>query len=121
TVPVTTPPLIPEPFAQSGDRAAIPDTTVSAGRASYSGGFPPITMQSIIAGGIPPDGRDMNGILYALSAHAWYLQGGQPFKYDAGVAAAIGGYGIGAVGESTDGSVLWLDLIASHGNDPDAT
>lgn len=120
-MPVTTPPLIPQPFAESGDRVAIPDTTVSAGRASYDLGFPPITMQPKIAGGIPPDGRDMNGILYALSAHALFLQGGQVFKYDASVSTAIGGYGVGALLESTDGQTLWLNVTSGNTTDPDAS
>lgn len=120
-MPVTTPPLIPEAFAQGGDRAVIPDTTVAVGRASYSAGFPPITMQPKIAGGVPPDGRDVNGILYALSAHALFLQGGQVFKYDSGVSTAIGGYGIGALVESTDGLTLWLNLVDSNTTDPDAS
>ena len=120
-MPVSAPPLIPQPFAESGDRAAIPDTTIATGRASYTEGFPPITMQPKVAGGIPPDGRDMNGILYALSAHALYLQGGQVFKYDAAVSTAIGGYSIGAVLESTDGSTLWLNLVDGNTTDPDAS
>lgn len=117
---IPTPPIIPEPFAQSGDRAVIPDTTVAVGRASYQDGFPPITMQPKIAGGVPPDGRDVNGILYALSAHALYLQGGEVFKYSSAVASAIGGYGIGAVLESADGKVLWLNLLDGNMSDPDA-
>lgn len=120
-MPVSAPPLIPQPFAESGDRAAIPDTTVATGRASYAEGFPPETMQPKIAGGVPPDGRDMNGILYALSAHALFLQGGQVFNYDAAVSTAIGGYGVGALLESTDGSTLWLNLVDGNTTDPDAS
>lgn len=120
-MPVTTPPLIPEAFAENGTRATIPDTTVAAGRASYDLGFPPITMQEKIAGGMPPDGRDMNGILYALSAHALYLQGGQPFKYDSAVSTAIGGYGVGAILESTDGMTLWMNTVNGNTTDPNAS
>lgn len=120
-MPVTTPPLIPQPFAQSGDRAAIPNTTAVLGRASYAEGFPAETMQPKVAGGVPPDGRDMNGILYALSAHAAYVQAGQPYLYDAAVAAAIGGYGIGTILGSADGSTIWLNLTAANSTDPDAS
>lgn len=120
-MPVSTPPLIPQPFAESGDRAAIPDTTIAVGRASYDLGFPPITMQPKVAGGVPPDGRDMNGILYALSAHAAYVQAGQPFKYDAAVVAAISGYAVGTLLESTDGTTMWLNVTAGNTTDPDAS
>lgn len=120
-MPVPTPPLIPQAFAESGDRAVIPDTTVAVGRASYEEGFPPITMQPKVAGGLPPDGRDMNGILYALSAHAAYVQAGQPFKYDSAVVAAIGGYAVGTLLESADGMTVWLNLTSGNTTNPDAS
>lgn len=120
-MPVATPPVIPQPFAESGDRAVIPDTTVATGRASYEEGFPAETMQPKVSGGVPPDGRDMNGILYALSAHALYTQAGQQFKYDSAVSTAIGGYGVGTILESADGTTQWLNLVAANTSDPDAS
>lgn len=118
-MPVTTPDVIPEPFATSGDRASIPDTTGSAGRASWSLGFPPDTMEAKIAGGIPPDGRDFNGVLFELSAHAFFTQAGQPFRYSSAVSTAAGGYGLGAVLGSSDGKTLWYNLLNGNTVDPD--
>lgn len=120
-MPVATPPLIPQPFAESGDRTAIPNTTAAVGRASFAEGFPAETMQPKIAGGVPPDGRDMNGILYALSAHASYVQAGQPYKFDAAVVAAIAGYAVGTLLGSSDGSTVWLNLTNGNTTDPDAS
>lgn len=118
-MPAPTPPVIPEAFAQSGDRTTIPDIAGFAGRASWSVGFPPITMEDKIAGGMPPDGRDVNGALYAISAHAFYIQAGQPFTYDSTVSTAISGYGLGAVVGSSDGKTLWYNISSGNTADPD--
>lgn len=117
------PPVIPEPFANDADPlfiTAIPDTTGVAGRASYSLGFPPLTMQPIAGGGKPPFGQDMNGILFALSSHDFYVQAGQLFLWDTTVAAAIGGYGIGTLLGSTDGKTVWFNTTNANSTNPDA-
>jgi hypothetical protein len=117
------PPVIPEPFANDADPlyiTAIPDTTGTAGRASYSLGFPPLTMQPVAGGGKPPFGQDVNGILNALSAHDFYVQAGQLYQFDATVAAAIGGYPKGAMLGSTDGISVWFSLVDANMADPDA-
>lgn len=116
------PPVIPEPFANDADPlyiTAIPDTTGVAGRASYSLGFPPLTMQPVAGGGKPPFGQDMNGILFALSAHDFYVQAGQLFQWDTNVAAAIGGYAIGTLLGSTDGVTVWFNTVAANSTNPD--
>lgn len=118
---VPTPPVIPRPFAEAGLRDTIPDTTAASGRASYTEGFPPETMQPIVAGGKPPNGLDMNGILYALSAHAAYVQAGQPYMYDSAVVTAIGGYAVGTLLGSVDGSTVWMSTVSNNTTDPDAS
>lgn len=76
-IPVT-PQIIPVPFAQNGQKNTIPEqggaTTDPA--ASWSAGFPPITMVNKQAGGKPPYGMDFNGILFTLSQHAFFTQSG---------------------------------------------
>lgn len=76
-IPVT-PEVIPLPFAQNGQKNTIPEqggaTTDSA--ASWSAGFPPITMINKQAGGKPPYGMDFNGIFNALSQHIFFSQSG---------------------------------------------
>jgi hypothetical protein len=40
---------------------------INAGFASLNDGFPPLTMTPIAAGGVPPFGQDMNGILNQIT------------------------------------------------------
>jgi hypothetical protein len=118
-VPAPTPPVIPEPFAQSGDRATIPDISGVTGRADWRVGFPAITMEAKIAGGIPPDGRDFNGIYWSISSHAFYAQGGQPYKYSTDISTAIGTYALGAMIGSADAKTLWYNNVNDNAADPD--
>ena len=123
-LPAALPPLIPEPFAQNADPAninnPIPPTTGSPGLASYDIGFPPITFQPIIAGGIPPEGQDFNGIFFAITAHLYYLQSGQRWPFNATVAAAIGGYPIGAIVAMDDGTGEWVNGLAANSANPNS-
>lgn len=116
------PPVIPQPFANHADPTffnTIPDTTAVAGRASYNLGFPPLTMQPVAGGGKPPFGQDVNGILFALSAHDYYVQAGQLFLYSAAVSTAIGGYAVGTLLGSTDGRTVWFNTVNANVTDPD--
>lgn len=122
-MPQPTPPLIEQAFA--ADAAApyiqnpIPVAAGDPGRASFELGFPPQTMTEILAGGTPPFGQDVNGILYMLSAHIAALQAGQPYLFDATLAASMGGYAAGTVLGMADGSGLWINTIAANTTDPD--
>lgn len=81
-MPAPTPPVIPQPFAESGDRNVIPNTSADPQRARYQLGFPPATMTPIDSGGVPMLGPDMNGILYDITAWLYALQGGQIQPFD---------------------------------------
>ncbi|RVT95263.1 hypothetical protein EOD42_16905 [Rhodovarius crocodyli] len=112
------------PFANSGDRNTIPVPSqigVTPGLASFTTGFPPLTMTPIEAGGVPPFGQDMNGILYAMSAWNRWQAAGAPVAYDAAFATAVGGYPRGArlASSAADGRE-WLNLIDNNTTDPDA-
>jgi hypothetical protein len=122
-MPIPTPPVLPQPFANNADPSfitAIPDTTITAARASYDLGFPPVTMQPEASGGIPPFGQDFNGIFYALSAHVFAQQAGQLYTYNSDVSTAAGGYPLGAMIESSDGTTVWFNIVANNTADPDA-
>lgn len=123
TLPAALPPVIPEPFAQNADPAninnPIPETTGTAGLASYDVGFPPITFEPVVAGGIPPEGQDFNGIFFAITAHLYYLQSGQRWPFNATVAAAIGGYPVGAIVEMADGTGEWICIAPANSANPD--
>lgn len=117
------PPVIPEPFGKNADpsfiQSPIPPTTGTPGRASYDLGFPPLTMQPVAAGGVPPYGQDVNGVLNAMSAQEFYFQAGQLWPYNAAVATAIGGYALGARVVSADGKSIWENVQAGNTTDPD--
>ena len=67
---ISTPTKITVPFANTGSKNTIPvpsQISVTPGAASYTDGFPPLTMTPKASGGVPPFGQDMNGILYAIT------------------------------------------------------
>src|SRR6267154_490400 len=99
---------------------SIPNTTVVDGRASFSLGFPPTTMTPIIAGGVPPFGQDVNGILYMLSTWAYYQQAGEVPHFSSTVATAITGYALGTLLRSTDGASLWFNIVDGNVTNPDS-
>lgn len=115
------PPVIVVPFASAGNRNTIPvpsQTGINDGAASWTDGFPPRTMLPIPPG-IPPDGKDMNGALYAISAYAVWAQAGGRYFWDATVAAA-GGYPLNALlTSSVTPTLLWLNLSSGNSTDPD--
>ncbi len=76
------PTKIPRPFADSGDKNSIPDSSGSIGFASWQEGFPAITSEPFASGGVAPKRADFNGIFNALSlATVWQQQGGF-YAYD---------------------------------------
>ena len=98
----------------------IPIPTQSGGRASWTTGFPPVTFQPQASGGVPPDGRDFNGVLCQLSQWArWYNAGG-PLPYDPTFQSAIGGYPKGSIIPSgTTFGLYWLSTADNNLSDPD--
>lgn len=118
---VAAPPDLVEAFAASGGRNVIPVGPTTEGAASYDEGFPPITRTPRIAGGIPPDGLDMNGILYAISAHTAWQAAGRLYAYNAAVSAAQSGYGVGAILQSASvAGRFFLNALAGNTNNPDS-
>ena len=106
------------PFAENGKKNDIPQNgTASDVLASLELGFPPLTMQK--AGGTPPDGRDMNGILHLICSMLQYVQAGGFFPYNAAFAQAVGGYPAGARVLAADRKSLWVNLVAGNTSDPD--
>lgn len=118
------PARLPTPFALSGDKNLIPQAAagVPAGRASMEQGFPPLTRTPIAAGGIPPFGRDFNGILNALSQVARWANAGGGYTYDATFAADanVGGYPKGALLLKADLSGFWFNTVENNTTNPDS-
>jgi hypothetical protein len=116
------PPRVPVPFADGGARNSIPAASqigVTPGAASLTDGFPPLTRTPKSAGGVPPTGEDMNGILWLTSAWARWSGAGGPVVYDSAFSTAIGGYPKGAVIASPTLGRLWLSLADNNTSNPD--
>lgn len=113
------------PFASSGGKNTIPNTSqigIVAGAASYPDGFPPLTRTPLVAGGVPPSGLDMNGVLFEMTAIARWLASGAGFTYDSAWASDsnVGGYPKGARVMRSDGVGYWLNTTDNNATDPEA-
>lgn len=117
------PVAIVESFGVNGDHNLIPvpsQISVTPGAASFNDGFPPLTRTALTAGGIPPAGLDMNGILYMVSAYCAWLQGGGQFSYDNDFVANNTGYTVGAILQSTiDRQLFFFNTVDNNANNPD--
>lgn len=114
------PPLIPQAFATNGSKNTIQDTRQSGQGeedATWSGGFPNVTMQPSESGGLPPKGMDFNGIFNAISSPIVHLQKGGSYKFDSSYALKIGGYSKGSVLQSNDGLSSYVSLIDNNMTD----
>lgn len=111
------PDLIPEPFAQSGDKNPIPLERAIADpiyRASWKVGFPPDTRIPKDIGGEAPDGLDFNGVLNILSQAVVFLQKGNAYQFD----AALAPYPIGALVRSNDNLTTYQSTVPNNSNNP---
>lgn len=117
---ISTPTKTTVPFAASGQKNAILIPSQSGGTASFTDGFPPLTMTPKSGGGIPPSGKDMNGILFTLSQAIQYEQAGGHFPYDSSFASTVGGYPVGAIVQCTNNSGFWINGTANNTTDPEA-
>lgn len=112
----------PVPFADSGSKNTIPVASqigVTPGLASFTDGFPPLTMTPLSAGGIPPRGQDFNGILNFLSSATRWGQAGGGYLYDATFSAAVGGYPRGAQLLRANFAGYWLNTVENNTTNPD--
>jgi hypothetical protein len=111
------PNLIPKPFAQNGQKDTIPENYKSdlpSQKATWETGFPQITMMPVTAGGLPPSGRDFNGILNQISDNIVHLSKGGKFKYSQEYADSVGGYPKGAILQSDDETKEFQSLIDNN-------
>lgn len=110
------------PFANSGQKNNIPVQSqigITPGAASYTDGFPPLTMMAVSAGGVPPSGLDFNGLLYEMSSTDVWFNAGGGFPYNSAFATAVGGYPKGARVLRADGSAYWFNTVDSNMSNPD--
>lgn len=86
--------------------------------ATLNDGFPLITMTPQDAGGVAPNGQDMNGALYAISSDMVHRQKGLRIQFDPAYAAKIGGYDQGCILASSDYTRDYISLIPNNLTDP---
>ena len=72
-----------QPFCAIGSKAQIPAAATASGRASLDQGFPTETQLPMSQGGVAPNRLDFNGLLWALSAYAFWQQSGGQFSWTA--------------------------------------
>ena len=90
--------FLPMAFAANGLKNNIPVADPQMfSSASYEKGFPKSTMKKVTEGGIPPQGKDFNGILNEISSHTVWTNSGGTYKFNGELSNAIGGYAKGAV------------------------
>jgi hypothetical protein len=76
------PTLISQPFANGGEKNVIPNSGGEVlGNASYLAGFPQVTEVPLELGGVPPQRKDFNGILNAITKFNFFQQSGGVFTY----------------------------------------
>lgn len=116
--------MIYVPFALNGNKNIIQVTrqeNQDQEDATWSAGYPDITMIKQSAGGKAPKGLDMNGVLYSLSADIVHRQSGKQMLFDAEYATNIGGYAKGSLLQSTDLSRFWISTVDGNTTDPDSS
>lgn len=117
----TRPTNYPTPFAVSGTKNTIPSAPTGTNRASFTEGFPPVTMQPITAGGQPPSGNDFNGLFYDYSTHVVWINAGGQYQFDAALSTAMGGYPKGMVLQANDGMSSYVSLVDFNTTDFNST
>lgn len=111
--------LAPSGTSPGNKTAPMPDSPPGANFASIQRGFPANTMQSELAGGLPPFGQDMNGYLFLITSHTLYVECGQLYQYNSALATAISGYLAGTVLGMADGTGMWLCTTNGNTSNPD--
>ena len=111
------PRLLSKAFAWSGDKNTIPDASASP-LASFETGWPPITEQPVITGGVPPARADFNGLDNLITTHLVYQNAGGLYPFNATLATDLGGYDKDAVVKLNDGSGAVISLVNANTYDP---
>ncbi|EOV0647715.1 phage tail protein [Cronobacter turicensis] len=120
-----TPSRITKAFGVNGLKNTIPvdssTTTDNNGVATFDKGFPSVTMQPLSAGGIPPSGKDMNGVLYSTTIQQQWQNAGMTYPFSQDFSDAVSGYPKGAIVPSSVYTGQWLNLNESNGTSPESS
>lgn len=119
-----TPSRITKAFGVNGLRNAIATEsntiTDNNGVATFDKGFPPVTMQPLSAGGIPPSGRDMNGVLYSTTIQQQWQNAGMTYPFSQDFSDVVSGYPKGSIVPSSVYTGQWLNLNEANGTPPES-
>ncbi|MEG5833968.1 phage tail protein [Enterobacter kobei] len=119
-----TPSRIIKAFGVNGLKNTIPvdssTTTDNSGVATFDKGFPPVTMQPLSAGGIPPSGKDVNGVLYSTTLQQQWQNAGMTYPFSQDFSDAVSGYPKGAIVPSSVYTGQWLNLNEANGTSPES-
>lgn len=122
----TTPAKFPLCWGESAGSSYIRNIPIASqigiqnGAASLTDGYPPLTFTPISAGGVPPFGQDMNGILKQITCNSQWSEAGAPWFYDNSFSTYIGGYPKGAVLSAGDTGNFWFSTADNNTSDPDS-
>ncbi|MBF4840546.1 tail fiber protein [Cronobacter sakazakii] len=78
-------------------------------------------MQPLSAGGIPPSGKDMNGVLYSATLQQQWQNAGMTYPFSQDFSDAISGYPKGAIVPSSVYTGQWLNLNEANGTPPESS
>ena len=92
---------------------------VEIGAASLEDGFPPECFTPIGAGGVPPFGKDFNGIIRWVTQWARWQSAGGLVPYNSTFASDIGGYPKGAILVGSDTGRVHFNIADNNSTDPD--
>lgn len=95
--------------------------SIQAGAASLTDGFPPLNLVPVSAGGVPPFGQDMNGILKQTTQWLQWVAAGGAVRYDAAFVSAVAGYPAGAQITSNSGHAVFESLVDNNALDPNTS
>lgn len=103
--------------ASGSNIRTVPDTTSDPNAASFTLGFPPNTFVNPGSGGDPPDGRDFNGALNAMSAWCNWIAANGPVLYNSTFQGLIGGYPkFAMLPDSATVGLFWISSIENNTN-----
>ena len=111
--------------AASGYIRAVPNASqknLTIGAASYADGFVPANFTPVAAGGVPPFGQDMNGVLQQITQWQQWYQAGGTIIFDPTFQSVqgISGYPIRARVESAvTPYLIWQSTMDNNSNNPD--
>jgi cytoskeletal protein CcmA (bactofilin family) len=90
------------------------------GAASFVDGFVPLNFTPVSAGGIPPSGADLNGVIKQITEWDRWFQAGGPVRLDPLFQSQIGGYPAEArIGSNVTPYLVWQSTANNNMSNPD--